>query len=137
MTIVSKEFPSTNRLPQIASEAAGAYHVPHQMLTGHPSASQEVAAKLLKVRTLYLLFFATKIQHSLEVKELHKAIGTLSLLFDNTDIILANFSSLNTLKAYRFMFQWLHYIIRQCTSIILKKFNFSNALGVHKLQVRC
>ena len=78
VTIVSKEFPSTNRLPQIASEAAGAYHVPHQMLTGHPSASQEVAAKLLKVRTLYLLFLATKIQHSLEVKELHKAIGTLA-----------------------------------------------------------
>jgi len=53
VTIVSKEFPSTNRLPQIASEAAGAYHVPHQMLTGHPSASQDVAAKLLKKWSVY------------------------------------------------------------------------------------
>ena len=78
VTIVSKEFPSTNRLPLIASEASGAYHVPHQMLTGHPSATQEDAAKLLKVRAFYLLFFSTKILNiprSVRVAQGNRQVG--------------------------------------------------------------
>ena len=35
MIIVAKEFPSTRRLPQIASEAAGALCVPPAMMNSH------------------------------------------------------------------------------------------------------
>lgn len=49
VTVVSKEFPSTRHLPRIASEAAGAWHVPQQMMSSHPASAQEDLAKLLKV----------------------------------------------------------------------------------------
>lgn len=40
VTIVSKEFPSTRRLPKIASEAAGAIWVPPEMMGRHPAAKE-------------------------------------------------------------------------------------------------
>lgn len=53
VTVVSKEFPSTRHLPRIASEAAGAWHVPQQMMSSHPASAQEDLAKLLKKWAAY------------------------------------------------------------------------------------
>ena len=49
VTVISKEFPSTRRLPRIASEASGSIWVPPEMMTRHPAAEQGDVAKLLKV----------------------------------------------------------------------------------------